>query len=545
MRLDVSGLTTRLSDEIIRQGREVGGWPDRTIVDLAKDLLAREPDRVFMIEGDTELTVREIWDQATALSSALTGRGLKQGDVIAMLLPNWAETIVVYLAASMNGLILNPVLPILRDSEVRFILQDSRSRLLFVARSFRNFDYVEMIDRIASDLPDLDTVVVLRGDKGKHTGWEEFSATSDTKPALPEVDPNSIKIIMYTSGTTGRPKGVMHTHNTLQVEIISYINYWGITADDVIFMASPVSHVTGCLAAFELSWASDARVVLQEKWDATEAVDLFRRHHVTFTSSSTPFLRELLSASQSLDERLPAFRRFVCGGMTIPPQLIRDAHDWFPNAVVGRCYGLSEVPSITLAIADRDQIDLGADTDGIIAPGLEVRIVDPETGALLPPGREGEIVVRAPEQFVGYYRPDDNEKAFDDDGFFRTGDIAILSEGNTLTVTGRKKDLIIRGGENLSAKEIEDALLAHPVVTEVAVVAMPHERLGEGVSCFIVPADGQEIDQAAVSAFLIKTGLSKQKIPERVELVDELPRNFQGKILKNVLRDRMRELCSA
>jgi cyclohexanecarboxylate-CoA ligase len=542
MQRDVGGMHTLLTDELIRTRVASGEWTNLTIAALARGMFRSNPERVLVVEGDVKFTVGQIWEQSNALAAAMIQRGLGPGDVVAMQLPNWAETMAIYLAASLTGIVLIPVLPILRESEVRFMLRDSGCRLLFVSGIFRNFDYVEMIESVAGELPDLETVVVLRSDPGNFIAWSDFIMAEQAQLRLPEVSADSVKIVMYTSGTTGRPKGVMHTHNTLQAEIKSYIDYWKLTDRDVIFMASPVSHITGALMAFELPWAIGAPVILQEKWNPHAAVDLFLEHGVTFTTSSAPFLQELLEAAQGRDEHLPTFKRFVCGGMAVAPNLVREAHAWFPNAVIGRCFGLTEVPSITLAIATRDQIDLGADTDGVLTPGVEIHVSDSISGALLKQGEEGEIAVKAPEQFVGYLRPEDNEQAFDADGFFLTGDIGVVGIDNTLTITGRKKDLIIRGGENISAREIEDVLICHPAITDVAVVAMPHERLGEGVACFLIVETGCSIDQQEISKYLIAAGLARQKIPERIELVDALPRNFQGKVLKNILRERLQKI---
>jgi acyl-CoA synthetase (AMP-forming)/AMP-acid ligase II len=421
------------------------------------------------------------------------------------------------------------------------MLRDSRSKLFFIPATFRGYDFSDMVRRIRPDLPDLASVIVLRGEAREgELAWADVLRKGRPATAFDTIDPDAVKIVMYTSGTTGRPKGVLHSHRSLRSEVESYVSFWTMDEHDVVFMASPVSHITGCLAACELPGAIGAPVVLQDKWSAAEAVELFLRHGCTYTAASTPFLAELLEAAKAQGEHLPDFRRFTCGGMAIPPQLIRDAHDWFPNAVVGRCFGMSEVPSITLAIADRSDIDNGADTDGRLAPGVEVRIVDPQTGAPCAPGAEGEIVVKAPEQFVGYLRKEDNADAYDDNGFFRTGDIGVLTDDQCLIITGRKKDLIIRGGENLSAKEIEDALMEHPAIADVAVVAFPHDRLGEGVGCFVVLQAGAALDQPTMARFLVDAGLAKQKIPERLEFIDALPRNFQGKVQKNELRERMK-----
>jgi acyl-CoA synthetase (AMP-forming)/AMP-acid ligase II len=515
------------------------------LVDEARIVLEQHPNRVMVIDGDRSLTVREVWDEAVSLVLFFRERGLKTGDVIAMQLPNWAEASSLYLAASMMGLVLNPILPILRDSEVKFVLQDSHSKLMFIPAEFRGFDYHGMIKRIRADLPELATVVVLRGDAGEDVAWADLLRNKGAEIALDPVDPDSIKIVMYTSGTTGRPKGVLHTHNTLRAEVESYVDFWTMDDTDVVFMASAISHIAGCVCGCELPWALGAPVVMQDKWAPDEAVDLIIKHGATFTTGSTPFLVELLKAGKAKNERLRGFRRFSCGGMTIPSQLVRDAHEWFSNCVVSRVYGMSEVPSISLGVASRDDIDNGADTDGVIPPQVEVRIADLQTDASLGIGKDGEILVKAPEQFVGYLRPEDNDGAYDKDGYFRTGDIGFVTDQNCLVITGRKKDLIIRGGENISAKEIEDALIEHPAIAESAVVAFPHPRMGEGVGAFIVLEPGATLDQPQMASFLIEAGLAKQKIPERLEFAQALPKNVQGKVQKNILRDQMKALCES
>lgn len=517
--------------------------PNGTLADQARVIVERHPDRIMVIEGERQLTARDVWREASALVQAFRERGLRPGDVVAMQLPNWAEASVIYLATSMMGLVLNPVLPILRDSEVKFVLKDSRSKLLFIPADFRAFDYHAMTDRIRADLPDLETVIVLRGAAGEDLAWNDVVRGEGDAVLLDPVDPDAVKIVMYTSGTTGSPKGVLHTHATLRAEVESYVDFWTMDDNDAVFMASPISHIAGCVCGCELPWALGAAVVLQDKWAPDEAVDLIVEHGATFTAGTTPFLVELLKAAKAKDEHLPHFRRFSCGGMAVPPQLVRDAHAWFTNTVVGRVYGMSEIPTISLSIATRDDIDNGADTDGQIPPQVDVRIIDLQSGEVLDIGQDGEIVVKAPECFIGYLRPSDNVDAFDAEGYFRTGDIGRITDQNCLVITGRKKDLIIRGGENISAKEIEDALLDHPAIADAAIVAFPHPRMGEGVGAFVVLQDGATIDQAELARFLTEAGLAKQKIPERLAIIDALPRNIQGKVQKNLLRERMKALC--
>ena len=537
MRDDVSGWQTRLTDAVIAENTASGIWRNKTLADLLDAQLARDPDQILIIQGDVQLSARDIDAQAQALAAALQQRGLVAGDVISFQLPNWPEAVVVDMAAALLGLVSNPIIPIYRDAEVAYILKDAGAKAFFIPTEFRNFDYVAMVERHRAELPDLAHVITVRGTAPGCVAFDDLLSEGEgTAFERPAVDANAVKLIMYTSGTTGRPKGVLHSHNTIDTENQAISKFLSLDHNDVILMPSPVTHITGYLYGIQLPFVLGAPAVLMEMWNAEQAAELIDRHGVTFTIAATVFLQELTEFARVKDRPLPSLRYFPCGGAPVPPEIIYNAHKYFERCVCARCYGSTEAPTVTLGVNSRDQEGFGAATEGLVV-GHEIKLVD-KAGAEVPAGVEGEIVSRGPEMCLGYADPAHNE-AFDGDGYFHTGDLAMLTEDDCLVITGRSKDLIIRGGENLSPREIEDALHEIPAVYEAAVVAMPHARLGETGCAYIVLEEGASLTFDEMVASLDKTGMAKQKYPERLEIIDEFPRTPAGKIRKNVLRQRI------
>jgi acyl-CoA synthetase (AMP-forming)/AMP-acid ligase II len=539
MRTDVSGWVTRLTDEAIDRHTRSGAWRGLTLADCARREAARGPDRIAVVEGERSITFGQVMSEARRLTGAFDALGLVPGDVISFQLPNWTETVALNVAASLAGLVVNPIVPIYRDSEVRYILEDSRARVFFIPQAFRNFDYPAMTQRLRPELPALRDVVVVRG---RAAGCREYRELLEMgagrQPAECRADPNAVKLVLYTSGTTGNPKGVLHSHNTIMSEIDAVIDYWGIDNRDVVLMPSPVTHITGYLYALEIAFAAGVKVVFMERWNAAEAVDLIARHGVTFSVGATPFLKELVAEVERRGLTLPSLRLFMSGGAPVPPELIYRANQVLSDCLAFRVYGSTEAPTVTLGIRGRADAGLGATTDGRIV-NHDVRICDPLTGVELAGDSDGEICSRGPELMLGYTDWKQTLESFDAEGYFHTGDLGHRVNGDFITVSGRKKDLIIRGGENISPKEIEDVLHRHPAIKEVAIVAMPHERLGETVCAYVIANPGGGVDVPALAAYLEQAGLARQKFPERVELVDDLPRTASGKVQKNVLRERI------
>jgi acyl-CoA synthetase (AMP-forming)/AMP-acid ligase II len=544
LQTDVSGFRVRRSNAVAERYRAAGYWRDTTLVDVARAAVRDVPEHVLLIEGDSRLVRADAWNRALSLAAFFLARGLKAGDVISLQLPNWSETAIIALAARMLGLVINPIPPIYRESELGYILKDCCSKLIFVPHVFRKHDYRATLAKLREDLPDLADVVLVRGGEAGDLRWEDaLACPAMAERDLPEIDAASVMMVMYTSGTTGRPKGVLHTHYGFDYRVRAMGEVWGIGADDIVFMPSPVTHITGAYWAFDMPWVRGSTSVLIDVWSADDGIRCIERNRCTVSGGATPFLQQLLNTAGAKPDALNSLRLFFCGGTTVSPELIRAAAETFPNCLFFRAYGSTEMPTTTIGIRNRSQARMGAETDGEVVLPTEVRIVDPDGTALMPECAEGEITVRGPEQFAGYLHAEDNEGCFDEDGFFRMGDLGRSVHGNFLVITGRKKDIVIRSGENISPKEIEDVLFNHPGIAEVAIVAMPSPTTGEKCCAFIIARDGAVIDLADLCRFLEGAGLARQKFPEHVVLVEDLPRVPSGKVRKDLLRQRAREIA--
>jgi acyl-CoA synthetase (AMP-forming)/AMP-acid ligase II len=519
-----------------------GSWSDLTIGDYARRWAEQEPDRVVFLGDPANPTYASLLADGEALARALFDLGLRQGEVISFQIPNWVEAAVINLAANLGGFVINPIVPIYRDAEVLQMLGDSHSRAFFVAESFRNYDFAAMVERIRPQLPELAHVIYVRTAERALNLADLIEHGKGLGTALPRVDPNAVKLLLYTSGTTGRPKAVLHSHNTLNRVAQFSFQHSGIPGD-VTLMPSPVTHISGFSGGLEKPFAVGSRTVLMEVWNADQAVELIDRFGVTSTVAATPFLQELCDAAVRSGSTLPSFRRFACGGAAVPAELVRNANGRLANPCAFRVYGSSEVPLATQGILPERSLDLAAETDGE-ALDYELRIVDDEDREVAL-GVDGEVLARGPAMFLGYADEAQTREAITDDGFFRTGDIGHLTPAGALVITGRKKDLIIRGGENISAKEIEDVLHTHPAIKEAAVVSMPHPRLGEGICAFLIGQGDARPAMQELAAFVSAAGLAKQKCPERIEWVDDLPRTASGKVRKDQLRARIKALVEA
>lgn len=533
-REDAGGWRTRWNPDRADRAVRDGDWTNRTIADLAAERVAANPGRILLIDGERRLSCSDLYDSAQRLAGYFDAIGLKPGEVVSFQLPNWWECSVINLAAAMTGVVVNPIVPINRDAEVTFMLRESRSRLMFVPGTFRGFDHAAMMARIAPDLGDGPAVIVVRGVAEGCRSFDEILAGAPLTTARP-VDPDAVKLLMYTSGTTGRPKGVLHSHNSIGADSVKMAAAMDLGIGDSTFSPSPVTHVSGFLWALNAPWIIDVPAVIVDIWEAERALDLVKAHRCTFMLGATPFLQDFLAVARARDEAVPSLRYFLCGGASVPPELIYGAARQFPNCIPFRTFGATEAPTMTAGPALRDDMRLAAETDGRLLR-CEVKIVDVATGLPLEAGEEGEILVREPSMALGYARPEDNEDAYDEEGYFRMGDLGRLVDGDHIVCTGRKKDLIIRAGENISAREIEDVLFSSPLIEEVAVVSMPSKRTGEAICAFIVPAAGASVDLADVTAMVSAAGLARQKTPEHLVLVDELPKTPSGKVRKDQLR---------
>ncbi|MUL79107.1 cyclohexanecarboxylate-CoA ligase [Mycobacterium sp. CBMA226] len=479
-----------------------------TIVEALHELAG--DSRTVLVDGAYRVGGATLHDAACALAADLTAR-LPRGSVVSFMLPNWWEAAAVYLGALRAGMVVNPILPSLRDRELEFIFADAGSRMVFIPREFRGHDYVAMLARVTADMDAPPEVVVVRDGALPSAAPGEFPAVAPDDPAL----------LLYTSGTSGRAKGVLHSHNSIGALIGQLRDYWLIEPGDTFLVPSPVAHIGGSIYAFECPLLLGTTAVLMECWDADAAVTLMVAERCTHVAGATPFLEQILDAAERAGTRLPDLKVFICGGASVPPTLIRRATDYFDGAKVSRVYGSTEVPVTTVGALDDP--DAAADTDG--RPGIaDICLVD------------GEIRVRGPQMLLGYRHSHDESR--DAEGYFRTGDLGRWA-GDCLVVTGRAKDIIVRNGENIAPKEVEDILIGHPGVAEIAIVGLPDERTGERACAVVVPAGGQPPGVAELRMFLADKGIARFKIPEQVETWDALPKNDAGKVLKHQIRARL------
>ena len=526
----IDGRWLRWSDERAADAYARGLWIRDTLADALQTAARQTPQRALLIDGNRRIDCQTLHAQATTLAQAMLARA-PTGSVVSFILPNWHEAAVIYLAATLSGMVVNPILPSLRDRELLFILKDVQTRLIFVPSTFRQHDYAAMMSRVTGQLASAPKVIVLRGDAGGHTPYGSLFERPDPPRQLPSLNADALRMVLYTSGTTGRPKGVLHSHNSMNALICQLRDHWLIERGDKFLVPSPIAHIGGSIYAFECPLLLNTTAVLMDRWDADDAVRLVDAEGCTHMAGATPFLEQMLGAARRAATRLPSLKLFVCGGASVPPSLIRAAADYFQRAAVTRVYGSTEVPVTTVGVMRREDVAHAADTDG--CAGLaEIKLI----GHSAAPADEGEIHARAPQMLVGYFHPEDEADAFDSEGYFRTGDLARWVDGAYLVVTGRAKDIIIRNGENISPKEVEDILIGHPDIAEIAIVGLPDPRTGERACAVIVPKKPPGPQVASLRAFLDAQGVATFKVPEQVVIWDALPKNDAGKVLKHQIR---------
>jgi cyclohexanecarboxylate-CoA ligase len=508
-----------------------GFWVSTTLADSLREAALTTPQRTVLVNGDVRLDCAALDAQATTLAQTLLTR-MPTGSVVSFMLPNWHEAAVIYLASTLAGMVVNPILPSLRDRELQFIVADAASRVIFVPSEFGGHDYASMLSRVTAQLEEPPEVIAVRTDEeGAHARYASLFDEQPGPVELPALDPDAVRMILYTSGTTGRPKGVLHSHNSIHALICQIRDHWMVDPGDRFLVPSPVAHIGGSIYAFECPLLLGTTATLMDRWDPDEAVTLMERERCTHMAGATPFLAGILAAAERGGTNLPDLKVFICGGASVSPSLIRRAASYFEHAVVTRVYGSTEVPVTTVGATRHGDTDHAADTDGR-AGAADIKLVNHNAA---PPG-VGEIIARGPQMLIGYLHPEDGDESFGAEGFYRTGDLGRWVDHEYLVVTGRAKDIIIRHGENISAKEVEDILVGHPGIAEVAVVGLPDDRTGERACAVIVPAAQWSPDVASLREFLEGHGVARFKAPEQVAIWKELPKNDAGKVLKHQIR---------
>jgi acyl-CoA synthetase (AMP-forming)/AMP-acid ligase II len=529
----IEGRSVRWDDKRAKAAYLSGLWVQETLGDALARAAQETPNRVVIVDGSTRVDCRTLHRDALALARAMLAR-TPPGSVISFTLPNWHEAATIYLATHLAGMIANPLLPSLRDRELLFLLEDVQSRLLFIPGCFRDHDYAAMLTRVTSQLSAPPLVVTLRTDAKEHIPYASLFTLGEHQDAtreLPSVDPDGVRLVLYTSGTTGTPKGVLHSQNSIHALVRQIGQHWRVAPGDTFLVPSPISHIGGSIYAFEAPLLLGTRAVLMERWNAASALELLIEERCTHMAGATPFLEQLLEAAQQRDTKLHGLKVFICGGASVPPSLIRRAAAHFNRTIVTRVYGSTEVPVTTVGAPERHDLVHAAETEGRVAIA-EVKLSDAEGRC----AHEGEIRARGPQMLVGYLHAEDEAVVFDDEGYYRTGDLGRWVDGGYLVVSGRSKDIIIRNGENISPKEVEDYLCEHPNIAEVALVGVPDAHTGERACAAIVAKQLPFPDVTTLRVFLKSLGVASFKIPEQVFAMEALPKNAAGKTLKHEIR---------
>lgn len=532
---------TTLTNERIRSTTEAGHWSNERLFDRFTAHVARNPEAPLIIDRFGILSWGEAARTVDRLSRGLLERGIRPGQVVQLQLPNRREFPLAVLALERIGAVVNPVAPIFRSNEVSVMSELARPSAVITIDRFRDFDLAAMHLTLREQAPWVQDVVVVGSEPGDEppadaVAWDQVLAGadgSDITDAMLDLlapGPNDVCEIMFTSGTTGQPKGVMHTQNTVNAATDLWLAR--VAADCSVFhMASTLAHQTGYLYGIRAPITAGGRVVYQEVWDPATFADLIVANGIEASMGATPFLADLLAVDGLEQRDLSSFKAFVCAGATIPRPVLEEADERLPCTVMPG-WGMTETGLTTTG--HRTDSFAKRTTDGVAVAGNEVRVVDPD-GLEVARGTEGDLQVRGSEAFVGYVQGRELTESCWRDGWFDTGDRAVMDPDGYISISGRTKDIVIRGGENIPVKEVEDVLLRHPGVTGVAVIAKPHDRLGE-IGCAVITAGGQTPTLPELTAFLDEQKVTRQFWPEALVVVDDFPMTPSGKIQKFRLR---------
>jgi acyl-CoA synthetase (AMP-forming)/AMP-acid ligase II len=539
----------RFSADEARRYRDLGLWSDETFFDLVDRQARERPDKVFATDGERSLTYRELDDSVLQLAAGFHRLGWTAGDAVVVHLPNWVEFIEVVAALSRLGVVTVPVMPIYRRDEVGYVLANSDARAVITPASFKKFDYFDMYRSLRQQRPDLEIIVARTDTMADALIAESDSGTYSldsvrTDGLLGDIDlppqrsPDDPFVVVYTSGTTSRPKGCVHTFNTYCSGARSLTKAFGYGESDVQFGPSPIAHTTGLVTSVLLPLLNGASTHLMAEWEPERGLAEIARYRCSQAVTATTFLQMLLGAYDVDKHDASSMRVWTCAGSPVPAAVVERVSRALPDIKVLSLYGRSEnLCTTTCSVTDGP--DRVLSSDGSALPGHAVAVVDDE-GIEVTAGTVGDIAYRGPSHMIEYLgSPEETTALFTPTGLSRSGDLGVMDEDGFVRVTGRTKDIIIRGGMNISAREIEDHLAAHPDLSASAVVGVPDDRLGERVACFVVVNPGTtEPTVEALRDYLTDHGVAIQKTPESVIPIDSLPMTATGKVQKHILREQ-------
>lgn len=524
--------------------RQQGLWGDASLADYWQQTARAMPDKIAVVDNHgASYTYSALDHAASCLANWMLAKGIESGDRIAFQLPGWCEFTVNYLACLKIGAVSVPLLPSWREAELVWVLNKCQAKMFFAPTLFKQTRPVDLILPLQNQLPQLQQIVGVDKLAPATSSLSLSQIIADNTPLTTAITTHGDELaaVLFTSGTEGLPKGVMLTHNNILASERAYCARLNLTWQDVFMMPAPLGHATGFLHGVTAPFLIGARSVLLDIFTPDACLALLEQQRCTCMLGATPFVYDLLNVLEKQPADLSALRFFLCGGTTIPKKVARECQQLGIKLL--SVYGSTESSPHAVVNLD-DPLSRFMHTDGYAAAGVEIKVVD-DARKTLPPGCEGEEASRGPNVFMGYFdEPELTARALDEEGWYYSGDLCRMDEAGYIKITGRKKDIIVRGGENISSREVEDILLQHPKIHDACVVAMPDERLGERSCAYVVlKAPHHSLSLEEVVAFFSRKRVAKYKYPEHIVVIEKLPRTASGKIQKFLLRkDIMRRL---
>lgn len=524
--------------------RQQGLWGDASLADYWQQTARAMPDKIAVVDNHgASYTYSALDHAASCLANWMLAKGIESGDRIAFQLPGWCEFTVIYLACLKIGAVSVPLLPSWREAELVWVLNKCQAKMFFAPTLFKQTRPVDLILPLQNQLPQLQQIVGVDKLAPATSSLSLSQIIADNIPLTTAITTHGDELaaVLFTSGTEGLPKGVMLTHNNILASERAYCARLNLTWQDVFMMPAPLGHATGFLHGVTAPFLIGARSVLLDIFTPDACLALLEQQRCTCMLGATPFVYDLLNVLEKQPADLSALRFFLCGGTTIPKKVARECQQLGIKLL--SVYGSTESSPHAVVNLD-DPLSRFMHTDGYAAAGVEIKVVD-DARKTLPPGCEGEEASRGPNVFMGYFdEPELTARALDEEGWYYSGDLCRMDEAGYIKITGRKKDIIVRGGENISSREVEDILLQHPKIHDACVVAMSDERLGERSCAYVVlKAPHHSLSLEEVVAFFSRKRVAKYKYPEHIVVIEKLPRTASGKIQKFLLRkDIMRRL---
>lgn len=539
----------KINEEQRKKYYEKGYWTEDTIRDVwDRQAAAHRDDEYVADDQGARYTYGEIDDAASRLAAWLVDQGIESGDVVTLQFPNWAEFCIAYVACFKAGAVIQSLARNFNGADLTYAMNLVGSKAYIGPTYFHGVNYEEQILSIADDIPTLKAIALVdkkapKAEESTLPTISEIVASTEPLASYPPVKSDEVACLLSTSGTTGKPKEVMLTHNNILFSEGVFVKGLERTEDDVMWMPAPLNHAVGFFHGLLSPMLLGGRSVLMQDFDVESAIKLINAENATWSMCSTPFIYDILKYLDAHpDESIPTYGLHSCGGAPVPGALIDRAHRH--NILLCEIFGSTEsCPHIY--VPPSKCVEWNGDWSGVPFEGIEVRYVD-EQGNDVAPGVQGEHISRGPHQFVGYLNePERTDRALNDDGWWFSGDLGYMDEQGRIRINGRRKEIIIRGGENLSAREIDDNLVGCPGVGESATIGMPDDRLGERICTFVAPLGDTVPTLESVTGYLAEKGIPKRLWPERIEIIEEIPKTLMGKVRRNVLTDELASRMAA